>query len=186
MAPTLWDKSHQKNIVQQKNPKRENEVIQKSIICSQDDSHLQERHEEETDYPGPPRQPEHPRHQQFQAKSYKRGSLVEPMRKLVRVPANPRRQWAILVVLVHGAQIAPGRIAAKIFRDPGFEVNREPQKPQQKERGPRRRLLLSQTWSPAAWREKITDKPRAKQHAIRLIAGKILCCRDKREEANET
>src|SRR5713101_7530826 len=87
---------------------------------------------------------------------------------------------------IHGAQVAPGRISAKIFRDAGFEVNREPQEPQQKQRRSRRRLLLSQARPPAAWREEVADKSSTKQHSVRLIAGKILRSRDKREKADKT
>src|SRR5579863_2218554 len=103
---------------------------------------------------------------------------MEPDRQLMRIPADPGWQRAILVVLVHRAQVAPARIAAKIFCDARFEIDGEPQELQQEERRSWREVALAPTGSPTTGCEKKADEARAEQHPVGLIAGKILCGRD--------
>src|SRR5689334_4814659 len=110
------------------------------------------------------------------------------MRQMLGIPADPSGQRPVLVVLVHGGEISPSGISAHDFRDAGFEVNAEPLPSQQKKAGARGGMVAAKPGPKTRWREEKRDEPGFEQHAVRLILGKILCDRDKRnktDEANE-
>src|SRR5262249_53171464 len=100
--------------------------------------------------------------------------------------ADPRGQGAILIILVHRGEVAPGRIATKILGNTGFEIDREPDELQQKKTRTRWRGGFSEARSHARRPEKEGNKSGGEEHAVRLIAGKILSCGNKRQKCKET
>ena len=110
---------------------------------------------------------------------------MKPVRQVLRVPGNPSGQRTILVILVHGGEIAPFRIAAQDFRDPRFEINSEHQPDQQKPAGARRRVGISPARAPSGGRKKQADEARFEQHAVGLVAGKILRGGDEGKKRNQ-
>ena len=96
------------------------------------------RDDEEANYAKTARKKPHPDHEEFRNQNKKRASGMKRVRKLLYIPADPGREWSILIVLIHGREIAPRRIAAKIFGDAGFEIDREPNKEQEKKARARR------------------------------------------------
>ncbi len=51
---------------------------------------------------------------------------MKPVRQVLDVPADPRWQRAVLVVLIHRREIAPFNIAAQQFHNAGLKVDAEP------------------------------------------------------------
>src|SRR5260370_6588456 len=111
---------------------------------------------------------------------------MEPMGQVLHIPANPRWQRAVLVVLVHGREVAPLLIAAEFFHKARFEINPEPLPPQEPEAGPRRRMMGCKTRPESGRREEEREEAGFQQHAVRLIAGEVARGADKRKKANET
>ena len=108
---------------------------------------------------------------------------MEPVGKVLEVPANPCRQRAVLVVLVHGGEIAPCGIAALEFDDAGLEVDPEPLPQEKEEGGSRGWLLCCEAWKDAGGCEKEREKACFEEHAVGLIAGEVLRGADEGEEA---
>ena len=67
------------------------------------------------------RKKEHPDKAEFGGQGHESSGCVEPVRKLLHVPANPCGQRAILVVVVHSGEVTPGVVAAGELDDAGFE-----------------------------------------------------------------
>ena len=124
--PALREKLQKKLIIEQKYSQREDEVIEKGVVGSEGDGDLQRREDEEADDAKTPREKQHPDYEQLGEESEKRGGGVEPMGKLLDIPPDPGGQRAVLIVLIHGGEIAPGGIAAEIFCEAGFEIDAEP------------------------------------------------------------
>src|SRR3954452_8178380 len=109
---------------------------------------------------------------------------MERMRPLLHVPADPRRQWTVLVVLVHRSQVAPLLLAAEEFHQARLEVDAEPL-PLQHEDGPaRRRLIETELRTDTARREEDRQQRGFEQHAVRLIAGEFLRRADEGKKAD--
>ena len=72
-----------------------------------------------------------------------------------------------------------------ILRHARFEVDAEPFPAQQKQAGARRRMSRAQAGPESGRREKQRDEAGFEQHAVRLIAGKILRRADEGKKANE-
>ncbi len=104
---------------------------------------------------------------------------------MLRVPADPRGQRAVLVVLVHRGEVAPGRVAARQLHHARLEVDAEPLPQQQQDRRPRWRPPRSPPRQQPRRSQKEREKPRLQQHPIGLVAGEILRRADKRKEARE-
>src|SRR4051794_22214836 len=93
------------------------------------------------------------------------------MRPLLHVPADPRRQRTILVVLVHRRQVAPLLLAAEELHQARLEVDPEPLPLQHEDGRARRRLIETELRTDAARREKDRQQRGLEEHAVRLIAG---------------
>src|SRR5690349_10477117 len=99
---------------------------------------------------------------------------MKPVRQLLYVPAYPGGQGTILVILVHGGEVAPLRIAAEQLDAARFEINAEPLPLQQEKGGARGRMAAAQAGPQAGRGEKQGEEAGLQQHAVGLIAGKIL------------
>ncbi len=107
--------------------------------------------------------------------------------KLVRVPADPRRERAVLVILVHCGEVAPLRVAARDLCDAGLEVDAEEFPLQEKQTGTRRRMGSPPSGTDPWRREEEPEETGFEEHAVRLVAGKFSRGADegkKTEEAN--
>src|SRR5436305_2357341 len=110
---------------------------------------------------------------------------MEPLRKLLHVPANPCRQGAVLVIVVHGGEMSPGIVAAGELYNAGFKVDAEPFPLEEKQAETRRRMRRANARPQAGRREEERDETSFQQHAIRLEAGKILRGGNEREKTNQ-
>src|SRR5262245_14481126 len=99
---------------------------------------------------------------------------MKPVRKMLHIPSDPRGQRPVLVVLIHGSEVAPLRIAAQQLDRARLKIDAKPLPQQQKQTNPRWRTVTSQPRPQPARRKKQTDESGFEQHAIRLVAGKIL------------
>src|SRR6266851_1912728 len=102
------------------------------------------------------------------------------------VPADPGGQRTVLIVLVHGGEMAPLGIAARDFGDAGFEVNAKPLPKKKKNAGAHGRTICREAGTKPRRREKERDKAGFEEHAVGLVAGKIGCGTDEGDKANET
>jgi len=93
----------------------------------------------------------------------------ETMQADADIPANPRRQRAVLVILVERREVPPLRVAAHDLRQcPISNIIRKPSQPT--ETGLARDGLLPPPPRPKTCRrEKYRDKSRLQQHSIRLV-----------------
>ena len=96
------------------------------------------------------------------------------MRQVLHVPANPGGQRPVLVILVHGGEVPPLRISAQNLDHAGFKVDAKPLPLQQEQTGSRNRMPPSEAGTKAGRRKEPGDESSLEQHAIRLVAGKIL------------
>ena len=110
--PSLRHKPPQKPIVQQQHRQHQHQVVQEGIVRGRDNDDLPRRHDKEARDSPAPGQERHPHQQQFHGQRGAGRRLVEPVRQVLHVPANPGGQRAVLVVIVHRGQVAPGRVAA--------------------------------------------------------------------------
>src|SRR5215813_7763933 len=110
---------------------------------------------------------------------------MKPVRQMLHVPAEPRGQRVVLVIVVHRGQVTPGIVAARYFHDPRFEVDSEPFPAQKEQAQARRRMRRAQSRTKPRGREEERNKSRFKQHAVRLVAGKLLRSSDKGKKAHE-
>ena len=110
---------------------------------------------------------------------------MEPVRKLLHIPAKPCGQRAVLVVVVHGGQVAPGIVAAGKLDDAGFKVDAEPFPAKQKQAEARRRMGRAKTGPQAGRRKEERDEAGFQQHAVRLKAGEILRGGNERKKTHQ-
>src|SRR5213075_2010853 len=108
---------------------------------------------------------------------------VKPVREMLNVPSDPRRQRTILVLLIHRREVSPLGIATCNFCDARFKVNSEPFPEQKEHAGANRRMPAAESRTPSRWREEPRNKSRLQQHAVRLIAGEF---RSRAHERKET
>src|SRR5262245_15867520 len=122
-APGAWNQFDKKRVIQKENSECQHQIIQERIVCRENDGDLQESNETEADDAKDARQKYQADHHQFGEDRDEGGSFVKTPRKLLRVPADPGRKRAVLVILVHGGKISPRRIAAKILGDAGLKID---------------------------------------------------------------
>ena len=178
----LGQKAPQELVIQQQNSQNQHEVIQKRVIAGRDDAQLQGRHDREQHNPKGSRKKQHPHQNEFENQREPRGPDVKPVRQVLRVPPDPGGQRAILVILIHGREMTPLRVAAGDLHDAGLEIDAEPQPLQQEKAGPRWRMPLAPTRTQARRREKHAHEASAQQHPVRLIGSKCLQGGDEGEE----
>src|ERR1700739_3111647 len=104
---------------------------------------------------------------------------------MLRVPADPGGEGTVLIVLVHGGEVAPLGVAAGDFGDAGFEVDTKPFPEKQKDAGAHWRTLRRETGTKSGRSEEKRDKAGFEEHAVGLVAGKIGCGGDEGQEADE-
>ena len=100
-------------VIQQQESKRQNEVIEKGVVGGEDHANFPRGHNQEADHAPAARKKQHPYDDQFQRQGGERRCPMEPVRQVLDVPTDPGGQGTVLVVLVHGGQMAPFRIAAQ-------------------------------------------------------------------------
>ncbi len=110
---------------------------------------------------------------------------MEPVREMLRVPANPGGQRTILIILVHGGEMAPFRIAAGKFGDAGFEVDAEPFPKKKKDTSANGRVGCAEARTKSRGSEEERKKAGFEKHAVGLVAGKIGGGADEGEETDK-
>src|SRR5580700_1852495 len=104
---------------------------------------------------------------------------------MLHIPANPCRQRTVLVVLIHGGEVAPLLLATDQLHQARVEVDSKPLPLQQKQACSHRRMIICQTRTASCRREEKRNEARFQQHSVRLVARKILRCTDERQKAHE-
>src|SRR5580692_8749400 len=176
----------QKPVVQQQHSEQQHQIVQKRIICRRNNRNLERRHNKKARNAKSPRQKQHPHDQQFRNQREDRRRSVKPVRQVLHVPSDPRRQRPILVVIVHRGKLSPRDVAAPDFRHARLKINPEPFPLQQEKARARWGIVRSQPRPQARRREKQRHKSRLQQHAIRLISRKIPRHAHKRNKTQET
>src|SRR6266849_7017070 len=172
-------------IVQKKNPERQNKIVQEGVVGSEDDADLPGRDDKEANDANAARQKKHPDEHELESEGAKGAGGVKPVRQVLGVPADPGGQRAVLIVLVHGGEMAPLRIAAGNFGDAGFEVNAEPFPEKKKDTGAHGRAVCCESGTKSRRRKKEGDEAGFEEHAVGLIARKVGGGADEGEKADE-
>jgi len=102
-------------VVKQEEAQQENHIIQESVICGEDNGNFERRDDAKTENTKTPGEKKQPNEDEFSRKSVENGGGVKPVRQLLDVPANPSGERAVLVIVVHGGELAPGNVAAGDF-----------------------------------------------------------------------
>ena len=143
------------------------------------------RHDEEAEDAPAPRHEQHPHQAEFQHQGCAGGKGMEPVRQMLHVPADPGRQRPVLVVLVHGGEVAPLR-DRRWPASPRRTRSRCGTTPIAAGTGWRgRRMIAAEAWTKSRRREEQRDESRLQQHAVRLVAGEILRSGNEGEKADE-
>src|SRR5271167_1202311 len=132
LLPPLRRGSQQKTVIEQQKSEYQNEVVQECVIRSEDDWNLPSRHDEKADDAPAPWQKQHEHQSELERQRGAGCEGVEAKRQVLRVPANPRGQRAVLIVLVHGGEVAPLGIAASELHHTRLKVDAKPLPLQQK------------------------------------------------------
>src|SRR5579872_6558178 len=164
----------QVSVVQEQNPQRKDEVIQKCIVRGQNYADLPRSDNEKADQAPASREEKHPDQHQFESQRRESGRNMKPVRQVLYVPSDPGWQGTVLVILDHGRKMTPFRVAAQYLGDPRFEVNAEPLPLQQEQTCSRGRRRTSPPWEKPSRRKEQRNEPRLQQHTVGLIARKIL------------
>src|SRR6185437_13781943 len=172
-------------IIQQQEPKHQHQVIQECVVRRQNHANLPRRNNEEANQPPPSRQEPQKHNSQLHHQRRPRRRRMEPVRQVLHVIPNPRRQRTILVVLVHRRKVPPFRIAAQQLHQPRLKIDPEPLPLQQEVPRPNRWTALSKSRPQSPRRNKQRKKSSLQQHSIRLIPGKIPGSRHKRQKPEE-
>src|SRR5207248_4245717 len=125
--------------------------------------------DEEADNPPTPWQRQHPHDPEFKNEGCDNRSRMEPVRQMLGVPANPGWQRAILVVLIHGREVAPLDIVTEQLYRAGLKVDAKPLPLKQEQTCARWRTGSAQPWPESRGSEEQRYNPGFEQHAIRLI-----------------
>ena len=104
------------------------------------------------------------------------------MGQVLHVPANPSGKRTVLIIVVHGREVAPRIVAAGELHEAGFEIDAKPFPEKQKKASARRRVVAAEAGTKSRGREKQCQKAEFKEHPIGLIAREILRGGDKREK----
>ena len=106
-GPAFGQQLDQQKVVEKQDAERKNQIVQESVVGGQDDADLESGGHTETHYAKAPREKKHPhQHQLHEERNGGRGSM-EPMRKLLCIPADPRGQRTVLIIIVHRGEMAP-------------------------------------------------------------------------------
>src|SRR5579883_1556902 len=174
LADFLRDQPLDESVVKQKEAERKDNVVQEGVVPRQNNSDLKRRDDAEASDAKAAGQEQGPAEHEFDSEREADRGGVEPVRQMLDVPSDPGGQRRILVVIVHGREVAPGTIAAEDFDDAGLEVNAKPDPQKQKLTGARRRMRAPDPREDFRWRQEKREKSRRKQHAVGLVAGEIL------------
>ena len=129
-----------------------------------------------------PRHEHRPHDEQLHRERQRHRARVEPVRQMLHVPSRPRGQRPVLIVFIHGGEVAPVHVTAHELHQSGFEVDPEPLPPQHEEADTRRRIVRAQSRTKSTRREPDGDEPRLEQHPVGLVGREILQRRDERKE----
>ena len=140
-AKARRNKPHEELVIEKQNSQRQHQVIQERVVCRQNHANLPRRDDEKANQAHAPREKHHQHESEFHRQRSGRRSHLEPMRKMLHIPADPRGQRTILVVLVHGRQVAPFRVSARQLHHARFEVDAEPLPLQQEPACTQRRMV---------------------------------------------
>src|SRR5580700_6096787 len=104
---------------------------------------------------------------------------------MLNVPADPGRQRAILVIVVHRREIAPLDVTTRDLRNAGFEVDAKPFPKQQIESRASGRPRLSKPGTKSTGRKEKRKEAGLKQHSIGLVAGEFARGADKGKKTDK-
>src|ERR1700678_3877225 len=172
-------------VVQQEDAQEENQVIEEGVVGGEDDSDLEGRNDAEADEAEAAREKEHPDQCQFREEREEGSGGVEGVREVLHVPADPGGQGAVLIIVVHRGEVAPGLIAARDFHDARFEINPEPFPTQKIKAGSRWRAYSAESGAQPRGCKEERDKSGFEKHAVGLEAGELLSDRDERKKTDE-
>src|SRR6266404_6651928 len=104
---------------------------------------------------------------------------------MLEIPADPSRERTVLVILVHGSEMATLGIAAGDFGDAGLEVDAETFPKEKKDGGADGWTVGSEAWTKSGWSEEEGDEAGFEKHAVGLVARELGRGTDKGEKGDE-
>ena len=105
-------------IVKQKETQAHGEEIEETVISGQADVHLQQQDGCRSQHARPAREKDEERYDQLDDQRRQGAGLMDPMRQLMRVPCERRRQRLRFEMVVQRRQRGPSRIAAQQLHAP--------------------------------------------------------------------
>src|SRR5579885_1915043 len=183
--PEAIDPGTKITIVKKQEAQRKHKIIQERIVRRQNDSNLKRRQDQEADQAAAAGKNKQPAEAEFCDEGEKRQKRLKRVRQLLRVPADPGGQRAVLVILVHRRQMAPLGIVAGQLGDAGFKVNSKPLPLEQEQAGRRCRTGFPQPGAKSRRREEQREESRSQQHAVGLIIRKIARGGDEGEKSDQ-
>src|SRR5580700_7435539 len=87
--PFPWKESHEETVIEQKERKDENQIIQEGIVSRKNDADLPRRHDQEKCDSKTARQKGQPNQDQFERQGEECCGALKPVRKMLYVPADP-------------------------------------------------------------------------------------------------
>ena len=103
----------------------------------------------------------------------------------MEIPTDPSRERTVLVILVHGGEVAPLRIAAGDFGDAGLEVDAEPFPEKKKDGGADGWIVGSEAGTKSGRGQEKRDEAGFEKHAVGLVAGELGRGGNEGEKADE-
>ena len=150
----MTEKPAEKYVVEQQDAERQDEVVEKCVVGGEDDGNFEWRDDAKAQDAETPGKKEQPDEDELGGESVEDGGGVKPVRQLLDLPANPGGERAVLVIVVHGGELAPGNVAAGDFGDAGFEIDAKPFPLKKKEAGAGWRICASKAGQKSRRREK--------------------------------
>src|SRR2546423_14558462 len=107
------------------------------------------------------------------------------MGEMLDVPSDPGGQRTVLIILVHGGEIPPLRIATGDFCHARFEVDAEPFPQKEKNGGTHGRARCAEPGTKPCGSEEERKEACFEEHTVRLIAGEFRGSGDEGKKTNE-
>ncbi len=184
-APALGNEAGEEVVVEEEDGEDEDEVVEEGVVGGEDDACLPGGDDGKAGHAPGAGEEGHEDQDELHEEGGAGGGDVKPMGKLLEVPADPSWERAVLVVLVHGGEIAPGGVAGEELDEAGLEVDAEPLPEQEEGCGAGCETACAEAGEEAARGEKEGEEAGFEEHAIGLVAGEVLGGGDDREEAEE-
>ncbi len=181
----MRNETREEAIVEEKDGEGEDEIVEEGVVGAENHANLPDCDDEEANDANATREEQHPDQEKLKSESAKRGGSVEPGREMLEIPADPSRERTVLVILVHGGEMAPLGIATGDFGNAGLKVDAEPFPEKKKDSGVNGRTVRSEAGTKSGRGQEKRDEAGFEKHTVGLVAGELGRGTDEGEKADE-